>query len=302
VWAIACVLVLGVVPGVRAGDKYFDANGVKIRYTDEGRGEPVVLIHGFGANIEVQWALPGLIKALAKDNRPLDKDKRAPAKDYRVIAFDVRGHGKSGKPHDPKKYGAEMAEDVVRLLDHLKIKKAHVVGYSMGAIITARLLVAHPDRLLTATLGGAGAARQGDKEMMRFVEGLADSLEKGKGIGPLIEALTPEGKPKPSAEQIEAINKFFTARNDVKALAAVGRGWPGLAVSDKELQANRVPVLALIGKNDPLKKGVDAMQGRLAGLKAVVVPGDHLTAFVQPEFLQALRAFLDEHRAGGKGK
>jgi pimeloyl-ACP methyl ester carboxylesterase len=282
VWAIACVLTLGVAPGVRAGDKYFDAGGVKIRYTEEGRGEPVVLIHGFGANVEVQWALPGLIKALAKD--------------HRVIAFDVRGHGKSGKPHDPKKYGAEMAEDVVRLLNHLKIKKAHVAGYSMGAIITARLLVAHPDRLLTATLGGAGASRQGDQEMLRFMEGLADSLEKGKGIGPLIEALTPEGKPKPSAEQIEAINKFFIARNDTKALAAVVRGWPGLAVSDKELQANRVPVLALIGKSDPLKKGVDAMQGRLAGLKTVVVPGDHLSAFTQPEFLRALRAFLDEHR------
>jgi pimeloyl-ACP methyl ester carboxylesterase len=289
-WGIACVLVLVTVPAVRAGDKYFDADGVKIRYTDQGQGEPVVLVHGFGVNLEMQWGgdLPGIIKALSKD--------------HRVIALDVRGHGKSGKPHDPRKYGAEMAEDVVRLLDHLKLKKAHVVGYSMGAMITARLLVAHPDRLLTATLGGAGPARQGDPERARFVERIADSLEQGKEIGPLIEALTPAGKPKPSPEQIESINKFFTERNDTKALAAVARGWKGLEVSDKELQANRVPVLALIGKDDPLKKGVDEVQGRLARLKVVVVPGDHITAFAQPEFLRALRAFLDEDRAGGKSK
>jgi pimeloyl-ACP methyl ester carboxylesterase len=283
-WGIACVLVLVAAPGARAGNKHFDANGVKIRYTDQGQGEPVVLVHGFGANLEVQWDLPGIIKALARD--------------HRVIALDVRGHGKSGKPHDPKKYGAEMAEDVVRLLDHLKIKKAHVVGYSMGAMITARLLVAHPDRLLTATLGGAGPARQGNPEMARFVERIADSLEQGKGIGPLIEALTPAGKPKPSPEQIEIINKVFTARNDTKALAAVARSWKALEVSDKELQANRVPVLALIGKDDPLKKGVDALRGQLVNLKTAVIPGDHITAFAQPEFVRALRAFLDEHRVG----
>jgi pimeloyl-ACP methyl ester carboxylesterase len=261
---------------------------VKIRYTDQGQGEPVVLVHGFSVNIEIQWDSPGIIKALSKD--------------HRVIALDVRGHGKSGKPHDPRKYGAEMAEDVVRLLDHLKIKKAHVVGYSMGAMITARLLVAHPERLRTATLGGAAPVRQGDPELARFVEKLAESLEQGKGIGPLIEALTPAGKPKPSPEQMEVINKLFLARNDIKALVAVLRGWKGLAVSDKGLQANRVPVLALIGKDDPLKKGVDDVQGRLAGLKVVVVPGDHITAFVQPEFVRALRAFLDEHRGGGKGE
>src|SRR4051812_44164328 len=88
-WAIACVLVLAVAPAVRAGDKSFDAGGVKIRYTDQGQGEPVVLVHGFGVNLEMQWDLPGIIKALSKD--------------HRVIALDVRGHGKSGKPHDPRK-------------------------------------------------------------------------------------------------------------------------------------------------------------------------------------------------------
>src|SRR5438874_13518496 len=104
------LLSLVLIPAVsaQAEDLYFDSNGVKIRYTDQGKGEPVLLIHGFGANAEVQWALPGVLKDLARD--------------YRVIAYDNRGHGKSGKPHDAKKYGMEMVEDAVRLLDHLKIR------------------------------------------------------------------------------------------------------------------------------------------------------------------------------------
>src|SRR5437868_8532253 len=97
---------VGIAGAGGAQELYFDSKGVKIRYTDQGKGEPVLLIHGFGANAEVQWALPGILKDLAKD--------------YRVIAYDNRGHGKSGKPHDPKKYGMEMVEDAVRLLDHLK--------------------------------------------------------------------------------------------------------------------------------------------------------------------------------------
>jgi pimeloyl-ACP methyl ester carboxylesterase len=285
VWGTACGLLLVFVPGLRAEDKYFDSNGVKIRYTEQGKGEPVLLIHGFGASIEAQWEGPGILKGLAKD--------------FRVIAYDSRGHGKSGKPHDPQKYGKELVEDAVRLLDHLKIKKAHVVGYSMGALIAAKLLVTHPDRLLTVTLGGAGAIPQEDRQAFAFADRLADSLEKGEGIGPLLDVLTPAGKPRMTAAQVKMVNQFFLKRNDAKALAALTRGWKALAVSDKQLKANRVPVLAIVGADDPLKKGVDELRGRLAGLKVVVIPNaDHLTAFVRPEFLHALTAFLQEHRTG----
>jgi pimeloyl-ACP methyl ester carboxylesterase len=289
-WAGVCGLLLAVVPGAEAGDKYFTSNGVKIRYTDRGKGEPVLLIHGFGVNLDLQWGVPGIIQALARD--------------HRVIAYDCRGHGKSGKPHDPKKYGQEMVEDAVRLLDHLKIKKAHVVGYSMGAMITAKLLVTHPDRLRTATLGGGGAASQ-DEQVLRLHNQLAESLDQGKGIGPLIEALTPPGRPKPPPEQVQVINKLFTAGfNDTKALAAVVRGWKDLAVTDAELKANRVPVLALLGADDPFQKGVDALKGRLTDLQVVVIPqADHMTAFTRPEFQRALRAFLTRHAgSGGRAK
>ena len=102
-------------------DKTFDSRGVKIHYIIEGQGEPVILVHGFTASIPVQWGLPGIISKLAKQ--------------YQVIALDNRGHGNSDKPHDPDSYGKQMPEDVLRLMDHLKIKKAHVVGYSMGGFM-----------------------------------------------------------------------------------------------------------------------------------------------------------------------
>ena len=87
--------------GRGAEDRFFDSGGVKIRYVVEGKGEPVLLIHGYTARLETNWQLPGIIKGLSGD--------------YQVIALDNRGHGKSSKPHDPKKYGLEMAEDAVRL-------------------------------------------------------------------------------------------------------------------------------------------------------------------------------------------
>src|SRR5215469_6705144 len=134
-------LIAAACPTRAAESRFFRSDGVTIRYLVEGEGEPVLLIHGLGASVHVQWGASGVIQALAKD--------------HRVIAYDNRGHGRSGKPHDPQRYGEETVEDAVRLLDHLEIPKAHIVGYSMGALITNKLLVEHPDRFLSATLGGA---------------------------------------------------------------------------------------------------------------------------------------------------
>ncbi len=269
-------------PALRGADQYFDSNGVKIRYLVKGRGEPVLLIHGFTANIEMQWDLPGIMTALAKK--------------YQVIAFDNRGHGKSGKPHDVNKYGMEMVEDAVRLLNHLKIRQAHVVGYSMGAMLTNKLIVTHPERVLSATLGGAAGLREGG--YLKLFDGLADSLAQGKGLGPLIVALTPPGRPKPTTEQLQFINKFVMVSNDPKALAAVVRGWKSLVITEDQLKANRVPTLAIVGADDPLKKGVDQLQGRLSALeKTVVIDGaDHITAPARAEFRLNLEKFLQKHQ------
>ncbi|MBI3839174.1 MAG: alpha/beta hydrolase [Planctomycetia bacterium] len=262
-------------------DEFFDSNGVKIHYIVEGQGEPVVLIHGFTASIQPQWGLPGIIKALSKD--------------YQVIALDNRGHGRSDKPHDPKQYGAEMINDVIRLMDHVKIQKAHIVGYSMGGFMTNYLIMTHPERAITATLGGAGWSKPND-ERLDFMTELADSLDAGKGIGPLIVRLTPANRPQPSEEQIDAINQMLMLTNDAKALAACIRGMRGLAVTEEKLRANKVPTLALIGEIDPLKVGVDELAEVMPGLKVEVIEGaDHMTAFVRPKFINDLKDFLASH-------
>jgi pimeloyl-ACP methyl ester carboxylesterase len=268
--------------GRGAEDQFFDSNGVKIRYVVEGKGEPVLLIHGFIINLEANWTLPGTIKGLSKD--------------YQVIALDNRGHGKSDKPHDLKKYGLEMAEDAARLLDHLKIQKAHIVGYSMGAVITVKLLATHPERFLTATLGGHGGLKEGADTS--FYDQLADSLDQGKGLGLMITRLTPPGQPPPTEEQIKFINATLLASNDPKALAAVARGFKELMVPWDKLEANQVPTLALIGEQDPLKKGVDELKGKMANLTITVIKeADHRTAFGRPEFIKALQEFLAEHHS-----
>jgi pimeloyl-ACP methyl ester carboxylesterase len=283
--ALGCAILLAAVQATAcaAEDHYFDSDGVKIHYVTEGQGEPVILVHGFTASIPVQWQLPGIFSKLTKD--------------YQVIALDNRGHGKSDKPHDPKQYGPHMVDDVIRLMDHMKIDKAHVVGYSMGGFMTDYLLLKYPDRLLSATLGGAGWMQTGD-ERMAFIARLADSLEAGKGLGPLLEQLTPADRPKPTEEQINAINQMLMLTNDTKALAACIRAIPGLAVTEAALRGNKVPTLAIIGDKDPLKAGVDELQTCMANLKVVVIHGtDHMTCFTNPQFVSALKDFLAAHSA-----
>ena len=127
---------------------FFDANGVKVHYLLEGTGEPVVLIHGMDSSALMNWQAPGIIDALAKDH-------------YRVVALDLPGYGESDKPSDPSAYGEAWVNDVILLLDHLKIAKAHIVGYSMGGMVALKLIAEHPDLVLSGTLGGMGYLREG---------------------------------------------------------------------------------------------------------------------------------------------
>ncbi len=279
IWAVALLLTFA----AAAEDRFFDSSGVKIRYVVEGEGEPVLLIHGFTVDLDRQWRAPGIVEALAKN--------------HRVIAYDNRGHGKSDKPHDPQQYGLVMVEDAMRLLDHLQAKRAHVVGYSMGATITNNLILIHPDRVISATLGGAAAPLQGAGEP-NFDDEFAQDIESGKGITRLAQFLTPPGRPLPTEEQMKAINAGFYGRNDAKALAAVIRSLRALNVPEAKAQANEIPVLALIGSLDPLTGRVEKMGAKLKGMSTIVIDGaDHMNTPGRPEFAKELMAFLEKHRA-----
>ncbi len=106
-------------------------------------GDPILLIHGFASSALVNWVHPGWLKTLGDAG-------------YRVIAIDNRGHGHSDKPHHPSLYHVPlMASDAIALLDHLGIPEAHVMGYSMGARITAFAALAFPHRIRTIILAGS---------------------------------------------------------------------------------------------------------------------------------------------------
>lgn len=129
-----------------AESQFFDAKGVKIHFLIDGTGEPVVLIHGLDSSARVNWQMPGTIDALARD--------------HQVIAIDLPGYGESDKPDDPAAYGEQWVDDVILLLDRLNIRKAHIVGYSMGGMVALKLIAEHPERVISGTLGGAGWLRE----------------------------------------------------------------------------------------------------------------------------------------------
>lgn len=262
-----------------ADPRSFDSNGVPISFMESGSGEPVILIHGFSANATLNWSLPGIVRLLQNE--------------YRVIALDIRGHGRSGKPHDPDLYGLEVVKDVTRLMDHLDIPKAHVVGYSMGAMITCKLMTSSPERLITATLGGAGWPRADDPRQ-QVLDELVESLEADRGITPLLKALHPTGWPLPTDEQLRSASQMAMLINDPKALAAMMRGRDGLIVSESDLRNNNIPVLAMVGDQDPLKSMIDPMVGVCPKLEVVVIEGaDHMNTFTSQAFKDNLCRFIE---------
>jgi len=271
---------------VCAQDKYFDSNGVRIRYLDQGSGQPIVLIHGYTSNVERSWMDTGVFANLVKD--------------YRVIALDCRGRGKSDKPQDPRAYGGEMGQDVVRLLDLLKIARAHIVGYSMGGNITAQLLTTNPDRFITATLGGASGRREAwGAQSEQAAEEEAVELENGIPFRSLILRIAPIDEPKPTDEAIRQRSQAMVAVNDTAALAAFMRGRRAQLVTDAQMAAVQVPTLGIVGSADPNLTGMNSLKTIWPGLKVIIIEGathaGERGAQRRPEFVNAIREFITDH-------
>lgn len=242
--AISAALAAGNLPAeVRGQD--FDSQGVKIHYLVAGQGEPVVLIHGLYSNAAINWQLPGTMRLLSES--------------YRVIAPDVRGHGQSGKPDKEAAYGVELAEDVVRLLDHLHIDKAHIAGYSMGGMIAMKLAATHPDRIQSIVLGGMGWLRDGS--------GLANFWSH-----------VPE-RQQQRAETPSAL------------LRTLGK----LAITEDELKSIRLPVSVLVGDRDPAKQLYVVPLHRIRPEWPVteIDGAGHFLCIVKPQFKEELKQQLD---------
>lgn len=261
-------------------DEVFDSNGVKIRYVTAGKGEPIVLLHGWMSDSSM-WG-------------PLDTNSAA--EEYLLIAVDLRGHGKSDKPHDPEQYGPEMAEDVVRLLDHLNQPKAHLVGYSMGAIVAGRVAATHPERVLSVVYGGqAPILTQKVKADAREIEVFANAVEAGQGLGPYLLEVMPADMPRLTGEQADEMARILYGDKDVKAFAAAGRGIKDLDVAGEQLARCTAPTLFVHGSKeaDATKERAAAIVKLLGRGEIKVIEGaDHMTTLTHPEFGKAIEAFL----------
>jgi pimeloyl-ACP methyl ester carboxylesterase len=263
----------------KAEEQFFQSDGIRIRYLIAGRGEPVILVHGWAASAEM-W------------NRLMDNL----SSDHRVIALDCRGHGKSDKPHDPAQYGEEMVNDVVRLMNHLSIRKAHVVGYSMGGGIVMKMLVDHPDRLLSVVSGANyGFRPEGDP----WDADLIKDLESGMPLSEAMIKNRPKGMPEPSPQQREMMRQMDGGQ-DPRALAAQRRGNAGLWITDEPLRTNQVPLLLVCGSQDSPER-FEAHLKNFAATRFMVVEGaGHGSVPDSLVFVQDVREFLTQHRGGRK--
>ena len=244
----------------------FDSDGVRIAYLDEGDGDPILLIHGFASNVVTNWVDPQWVRTLTQDGR-------------RVIALDNRGHGQSDKLYDPARYGApEMAEDAIRLLDHLGIDRADVLGYSMGARIAAFLAFAHPDRVRSIVFGGLG---------IHMVRGMV-------GAGPLAAALEAPRLEDVTNDTARSFRVFAEQTNsDLKALAACMRS-PREKVPREKLGELTVPVLVAVGSKDVIGGSGAALAELIPNAQFLDIVGrDHMKAVGDKQFKQGVLAFLD---------
>ena len=259
---------------------FFEANGVRLHYVEAGQGTPVILVHGLACNHATNWKAPRVFQRLSKR--------------YRVIALDNRGHGKSDKPYDPAQYGLELVDDVVRLMDHLGIAKAHVVGYSLGGFITLKLALRHPQRLLSAAPCGAGWTPNPAEEL-KLLFNLSDELDQGRGIMALLKWLQVPEKPRPTPV-LWFCNWVTCLLNNTKALSCLLRNASALAATESEVRGNLVPCLAIVGANDHMKVFAEQMAGAMPNVELLVISGcDHLTTPKSRKTVPALLAFLDRH-------
>ena len=244
---------------------HFNSDRARIAFIDEGEGDPIILIHGFASNVVFNWIDPGWVRHLCDAG-------------YRVIAFDNRGHGDSEKLYELSDYGAPiMAEDARRLMDHLGLDRADVMGYSMGARISAFLTMTHPGRVRSAIFAGLG---------YNMVRGMA-------GTGPIANALEA-----PSLDDVtNATARTFRAfaeqtGSDLRALAACIRSSRDPITPDALAKISN-PVLVAVGDRDVIGGPPERLARLMPNADSFVIKDrDHMKAVGDRTFKEKVTAFL----------
>jgi len=247
---------------------FFEHEGFRLAFMDEGEGDPVLLVHGFASNFKVNWVNPGWVKTLRDAG-------------YRVVAFDHRGHGQSSSSLVAEDYHpSRMAADAVALLDHLGIGAAHWFGYSMGARVSAFAALATPERMGALVLGGLGMG-----------------LVKGVGEWDIIAVALRAPDPATITHPRGQMFRTFADRthSDRMALAAAIEGSRAeLSIED----AGRItrPTLVGVGTKDDLAGSATALAEIIPGAEGFDISGrDHMLAVGDRSFKAKVLAFLKAH-------
>ncbi len=249
--------------------QFFMSGDVRIAFVDlppiEREIGIIVLVHGFASTHRINWVDTSWTKRLTETG-------------FRVVALDHRGHGQSEKLYESEQYTPmAMAGDVIALMDHLGIKQADIMGYSMGGRVTAVLACRYPLRVRSALLGGLGI-----------------HLVEGNGLPPgIAEALEA-----PSLDDVhEPIPRMFRAfadrtGSDRKALAACMRG-SRQGVTRVDIAAISLPVLIAVGTKDDIAGDPHALAAIIPDAIAFDIVGrDHNLAVGDKTHKDAVMAFL----------
>jgi pimeloyl-ACP methyl ester carboxylesterase len=251
------------------------SDGIKIHYVEVGEGIPVILIHGAMGSAEGNWFSNGIGQALAVN--------------HRVVAIDLRDHGKSESPSPNSKRSSEssrpnsqryyerQAQDVIELMDFLGIQKAHFQGYSMGGGIVESLLAMVPNRFLTAGFGGWGV-REVDPEWKAKIPPDTEERDPQEAEAwAAIRARRAQDKGM-TLEELEAQEQRARAERARTGASADGGVQP---VGPIDLSKITIPVIAINGELDRPNFKTVRMTRELSNFKSVVLPGkSHLTAIM----------------------
>jgi pimeloyl-ACP methyl ester carboxylesterase len=232
-------------PTVQSGD-------VRIHYEVIGHGPPIVLVHGFSSSFESDWRRNGWVDFLVDDGR-------------RVVGFDCRGHGSSGKPHSPEAYAAnQIPDDVLAVMDALGIERGDIMGYSMGALVTLNLVARRPDRFASAVVGGAGLPRPS-----------TDPQHRAK-LAAALEAANAAAISDPA--EVRFRQACERRGNDLLALAAFQRSerTQAGAAAFRQLE---LPLLVVVGADDEVAASARQLSAMVRGAELVTLAGeDHQSA------------------------
>jgi pimeloyl-ACP methyl ester carboxylesterase len=242
--------------------RFASFDGTGIDYEVRGEGSPVVLLHGFAADARLNWHAPGIVDALLSSGR-------------QVVTTDARGHGRSDRPDEPEAYaGAAMARDVSCLLDELGLERVDLVGYSMGSM-TALQVSGNDRRVRSAVLGGVGGAM------------LRPAIDRQA----IAQALA-GGDTRSAAPMARAFRRFADGTGaDLRALAAIQRAH---RAPPPDLSSLSLPVVVIAGDEDALAGPPAARALAIAGARAAIIKGNHLSAVRDPDFAKLIVAFLDQ--------